>query len=513
MKAIASALLLALLAPTASADFITGRVVDQNGVGVGGVDIDVKNVVTGETPTIFNDGTDPDGFFTTTLPAGLYEVTFTPPPPPVTTHLVLDIEPVAVVGTTAMGVIALPAGVSLSGHIENTAGLPVAGVNLDVIDETTGEKLETPQDTTDPFGNFEIAVPAGPIEFRVNARPVIGQTLVSTAIELTPGGNTVLPDITLENGFVVQGIVRDSGGGPVENTDLDVYAVATGAKLYTPGDNTSATGAFNVIVGAGLWDVQFCPDPEDLLVAEEIKDLAVSSATNLGVVSLQDGEVLQGTVRDSGGAIVVGADVDVSLSSTGASVVLCGDNTNSSGQYSVVVPAGTLDVHFRPPNFFMGLGSQRVTGVGVAGTTTRNGVLPACAPASNYGAGLAGKNGVVPRITTGGGVPSEGNSGWSIEMEDGLGGALAILVLSRQQVSVSGLGGTILVNISAAVSFDFVLTLDGPAGVAGAGSASFPVPSLVGFAGFTGYAQFAVRDPAAPKGWALSEGLAITFCP
>ena len=70
-----SALALSLLAANVRADFITGRVVDVNGNGVGGVDIDVKNLGSGGDPTLFNDGTDPNGFFTTTIPAGEYDWT------------------------------------------------------------------------------------------------------------------------------------------------------------------------------------------------------------------------------------------------------------------------------------------------------------------------------------------------------------------------------------------------------------------------------------------------------
>ena len=106
MKAVVTtALGLVLLAPGAVADFITGRVVDWNGVGVEGVDIDVKEETTGQEPPIFNDGTNANGFFNTTLPPGVYTVTFRPPKPPTTTHLFAEVEGVVVFGTTNMGVI------------------------------------------------------------------------------------------------------------------------------------------------------------------------------------------------------------------------------------------------------------------------------------------------------------------------------------------------------------------------------------------------------------------------
>ena len=68
-----------LLALPTAADNLIGRVVDSNGVGVVGVDIDVDNLGSGGDPDIFNDGTDAQGFFNVTLPPGQYVVRFTPP--------------------------------------------------------------------------------------------------------------------------------------------------------------------------------------------------------------------------------------------------------------------------------------------------------------------------------------------------------------------------------------------------------------------------------------------------
>jgi hypothetical protein len=57
-------------------------------------------------------------------------------------------------------------------------------------------------------------------------------------------------------------------------------------------------------------------------------------------------------------------------------------------------------------------------------------------------------------------------------------------------------------------------TLGGTPGVGGAGSTRIELPFTIGLlTGFDVYAQFAVRDPLAPQGWALSDGLMFRVCP
>lgn len=123
--------LLCLPGSMLQADFISGQVVDANGVGVSGVDIDIDNLGSGGDPTILNDGTDANGFFITTVPAGFYRVLFLPPAPPASTHLTAILDNVLVTDTTDMGVITLPAGIGLTGRVMNGSGFPVANVNLD----------------------------------------------------------------------------------------------------------------------------------------------------------------------------------------------------------------------------------------------------------------------------------------------------------------------------------------------------------------------------------------------
>ncbi len=514
------ALALSLGASSVRADFITGQVVDSMGVGVPGVDIDVKNLGSGGDPPIFNDGTDANGFFTTTVPAGFYRVTFTPPPPPTTTHLVLVVEDVTVVGTTAMGTLSLSPGVSVSGRAVDSGNQPVAGVNLDVYDLTAGDNLVVAGDFTDAAGLFSVAVPIGPIELRFDTTPVVGPTLAPEALELNLSQNTMLGDHVLAPGFLLSGTVRRPGGIPVEEVDLDVIASATGEEIWTPGDSTAANGTFSMAVPAGTWDVEICPPFEESLVATDVEGLSVSANQNLGVFNLQSGVVLAGNVTTHTGAPAVGANLDVTFSSSGSSVVTCNDSADSAGNYAVIVPTGTLDVAFQPVNYSVPLGVDSHPNLVISGATALNGTLSPCPFGTSFGTGRAGSGGFVPVLETVGGAPRMGNSDWALRLKRGLGGGNAILVLSLRPLRVPSIGGAPATN-SAAWTYlpsnpGMVVfgNLGGNPGVPGAGVLTFPPPVSIDFlVGETLYAQFGVFDPAAPLGVSLSNALRIDFCP
>jgi FG-GAP-like repeat len=122
-----------------------------------------------------------------------------------------------------------------------------------------------------------------------------------------------------------------------------------------------------------------------------------------------------------------------------------------------------------------------------------------------YGAGLGGSAGLVP-ILGSAGVLRPGFSG-SLRITNALGGAPALLGAGLAQASQPAVGGTLLI-----VPSDLVpLTLGGAPGVAGAGSSAVPWTIPPALAGFQGFLQAAIQDPAAPQGFALTNGLDLVI--
>jgi len=493
------------LAPVSSADFITGRVIDSQGVGIAGIDIDVKNLGGGGDPVIFNDGTDALGFFTTTVPNGLYLITFTPPAPPASTSLIFCVDEVTVTGTLNMGTLTAPQGVALSGHLTGPVGQDVAGVNLDVIVRSTGENIDLANGRSDLFGMISLAVPMGPIEVRFDTTPVVGLTLAPTFMELDLSADTSIGTLQFEQGFVVNALLRKPGGLAVVNADVDVVGPA--GTLYTPGDSSDLVGFVDFVVPAGTFNFEICPQFVDQLVAVRISDLVIGGNTSLGILNLQAGVVLSGTVRSHTTAPVAGVNIDLNPSAGGPDILLCSDSTNALGAYALVVPSGTFDVEFSAP-FSEPLGLQILTSVVIAGATIVDGTLPACVFATSTGTGRSGSGGVTPTLVAMT-APRLGNPSYSLSLSGGLGGAPAVIFAVLTRGTRTGL------VVGQRVGPIGLVTLAGGRGAAGTGSlsSSFPIPADDTLVGEQIVAWAMVFDPGAFNSLAFTPTIVATICP
>jgi len=504
-------LLLALLAlaPLSRADFITGHVVDSNGIPVPGVNINAFRVSNGNEENLQNDGTNANGDFLTTIPPNVYDIHFVPPAPPQTTLVTLVLKNVVVTGTKNLGTVVLPPGVSLSGHVQSQGGVPISQVSLNVIDRVSGDTVILVQKKTDAFGNFNVAVPAHAITLQLDPSGNLLGTFAARSMDLSPAGNTNLGNLVLKNGFAVSGtVVRTSNGSVVPSVDLDFFDTATGEKLYTPNDTSNILGNFSVVVPAANYDIEFCPTFATSLVGKRI-NRSVAAATALGSIALDTGAILRGKIRSFNGTIQVNADVDVRDQVTQTKVVTCADNSNATGDYAIIVPLSTIKVTFHPPTFDVGLGSDIHKNVSIIGTTVLDGSLPSCPLPNNYGTGLAGTGGIVPHLTTSGGSPVQDNGAFAIQLQNGRGGATAFVMVSLAPAARPQLGGTLLVDPS--IGFFAAFPLGGTPGVAGAGSLTIPA-NLGAAVNLDLYLQAFVQDPGAVQGWAFSEGLHFRVC-
>ncbi|MEQ1895691.1 MAG: PKD domain-containing protein, partial [Planctomycetota bacterium] len=359
------------------ADTITGRVVDVNGVGLPGIDIDATSLGSGGNPHLTNDGTDANGNFTATIDSGVYRLFFYAPPPPTSTLLAGVLDNLVVVGTVNLGTIVLQPGVSLSGRTVDSAGLPLAGVKVVVNRTDTGALVPMKANTSNAFGNFAVAVPTTALTVDLDPTPILTRILVPRRLSVTPAGATNLGNLTLLDGFTLSGSVTTTSGVPVNGVDLDVLDSATGVKLHTPGDRTSGLGAFTLRVPPGTYDVQFCPSFASRLVAREFKNQTIAASVNVGAVPLLAGVALSGRVFDVNGTPLPGVDLSVDLSSSGASILTCNDDTNASGNYAVIVPAATLDISFAYPGRHGTSAADLHANFVVPSDTVLDGVLPA----------------------------------------------------------------------------------------------------------------------------------------
>ena len=505
---------LLILAPLAQAEIVSGHVVDENGSPVPGVNINAFDQVTGNEITLFNDGTDANGDFATDIPIGIYTLEFVAPAPPTTKLLILRIPDVLVVGPTNMGTLTMNEGFVLTGRVLDTSGFPIIGLNFDVIDCSTGEDIRPLGDSTDNFGNFTMVVLKTPIEVQLKPNPNNVPLLAPQHYFLHLKADLDMGDITLLPGFWISATVQRTGGIPVKNVDLDAIDPITEDKLYTPGDNTDANGFVDAVVPAGDWIIDFCAPEAERLVTTDIGPVTVTADTNLGIVTLPDGVVLSGTTKSlTTGAIIGKVNLDLWNTATGAAVPLCGDSSDASGNYSLIVPMGTYDVVYIPP-YSQPYGSRTYPAVNFTADTTIDALLRDCA-CSRAGQGVAGTGGFIPRLKTTGGALRIGNPGLHLRITQGRGGALAVVAAGLASGPAGGaVGGGLAIDSSRNLLPPTLIVLDGLTGVGGAGSGGtlLPLPDDPSLVGQTLRARGYVADPAAPNGQAIARRLEGVIC-
>ena len=142
--------------------------------------------------------------------------------------------------------------------------------------------------------------------------------------------------------YTISGIVYDPDFSPV--ADVEVYTYINGDSYW--GDFTDETGYYSLpYLEAGIYDVYIEP-PTDLLAPTLISGVVVQFDVTLDVI-LEQGYIISGYVRDEQGIGILDIDLNVYDQITGVKLFTPSDNTNDSGYYDVVVPAGTYRIRYQ----------------------------------------------------------------------------------------------------------------------------------------------------------------------
>ena len=342
----------------------------------------------------------------------------------------------------------------LSGHVLSPGGSGVGGVDLDVYDAATGNRLPTEGDSTDADGSFGFLVPNGlfDVVFNVPKAAVFVSTMVEGVIV---AGDTDMGDITLEQGVLLSGrVIRQDFGIGVFDADIDVDDSFTGERIVTPEDNSDLNGNFSVVVPVGTLDVTALPQKVDRLVALRMIGLEITGATSLGTLAAARGFEISGNVSGPGGS-AAGVDLDFFQEPGGALIPTAGDDTDGSGHYTLILPAGTYTVKAGPP---LGQGTARrvVPGYVIAGNQTLN--LTLSSSQASVVLGTAGR-----LVNAGASYAAE------MSLRNNLPSSTAFRIEFRAEDPVSGAGGNVIPPKNA--------TLPGATTVTG--SPSFTLPASV----------------------------------
>ena len=148
--------------------------------------------------------------------------------------------------------------------------------------------------------------------------------------------------------FSLSGKVTNQASVGVAGVDLDFYDSNTGDKIGTLDADTDLLGNYALLVPAGTYDIVFTPLAGGGLVPKEVKTFTISNHTVLNV-TLLTGFTLSGKVTNNLAVGVDAVDINVIDVITGNKLFTPGDNTDINGNYSVVVPSGTYDLVYSPP--------------------------------------------------------------------------------------------------------------------------------------------------------------------
>ncbi|MEC9477303.1 MAG: hypothetical protein VX764_09715 [Planctomycetota bacterium] len=351
---------------------ISGRVVDTNGVGIEGIDIDIVDPFTGLSLVLSQDVTLVDGNFTTIIcevaAPGFYDVLFqTAPAMP---YFDLLVQTVNLVGNTDLGVLALDDASIVSGRVNGETGQALAEVDLDFFDPISGQETVFSGDFTDGDGLFSVKVIADFWDIRLTEGPGTSPTpLVPILVKDVPLISSLdLGDLLMRDGHNLTGTIQDASGGAVDGADIDVIDPITDEKIVTPGDNTNGSGIFQVLVPSGSWELEVDPPQGTGLVSSLSTIVVPVGGVDIGVITLPSGFSVSGSVVDSGGDVVADTDLDFFISATGIEIPTAHDNANSSGVFSVQVEPETYDIAFRP-RFVSGAAPLVINSIVVAADT------------------------------------------------------------------------------------------------------------------------------------------------
>lgn len=145
-------------------------------------------------------------------------------------------------------------------------------------------------------------------------------------------------------------MVRASSGQGVPLVDLDFRSPATGdPPALVEDDKTDSLGYFQTLVDSALWDVSWIADVGQRLAPLRLLSVDLRADQDVGVLSLSDAFLLQGTVTDLGFFPVADADLDVRPAGEGAKLWTPQDNSDEAGEFALILPPGTYDITATPP--------------------------------------------------------------------------------------------------------------------------------------------------------------------
>ncbi|MFQ5510610.1 MAG: T9SS type A sorting domain-containing protein [Candidatus Krumholzibacteriia bacterium] len=318
---------------------LSGRVTDDVGQGLQGINVDLRTIGTGEKIFVSQNKTDVNGDYLVAVPTGLFELQLSPPPG---SHLVGALVDSFSITADLRWDQQLKRGVVVTVVAEDSLADPVPGVDLDLRLESTGEKVFTPNDKTNLHGTAAVSVLPGVYTLILDPPPATTfDRLVVPGLSLFADASFVfeLPQVPRVR---VTGRVTDPSGLGLVGIEIEAGREPTGSPVFIPNNATDTAGVFDIGIPTGVYDVFVSPPRGSRFVALRIDNVPVTQDTVWDDVALQPGVLFSATTTDRAGAPIRDVDFDFFPAGTGLKALTPHDNTDARG---------TVDVTLRPDTY------------------------------------------------------------------------------------------------------------------------------------------------------------------
>ena len=239
--------------------------------------------------------------------------------------------------------------VTITGTLKSNTGAVVANADIDAIDQCSGANVFIATDHTAADGTFSIQLPAG--TYDLHFIPPAGSTLVAgDRQDFVVTNNLSLGIVTLSPGPLLAGTILTPALAAAASVDLKFTNVATNLRVFITKAVSDAAGHWSVRVPSGTWTLDFRPATGSPYADTQRIGLVVGAGDLTGLTdTLRAGFAVSGIVRDRNNVAIPNVDISAFDECTGNEIATAHDNTDATGAFSVVAPAGTYTLTINPP--------------------------------------------------------------------------------------------------------------------------------------------------------------------
>ncbi|MDH3626997.1 MAG: IPT/TIG domain-containing protein [Acidobacteriota bacterium] len=222
------------------------------GSPVESIDLDFESTLSGSEAFTPRDNTDADGLYAIAVPAGIYDIEFSPPSP--TGLAPTRLSGVDLTTSAVLPTVQLQPAHTVSGVVQNGSAVGLVGLDLDFLAIPGGNEAPVSLDTTGISGMFASVIAAGTYDVRVN--PIAGSGLGQTTIaNVVVAGSVDLGTITLPAATNASPLsVTPNLGSTVGGTTVTVSGsnFAPGVKVSVGGQSLTEIVLLNSTAVTGV---------------------------------------------------------------------------------------------------------------------------------------------------------------------------------------------------------------------------------------------------------------------